>query len=193
MRFIVPTILLILSVTSFVVFTNPSYKEVKSLKAQVAQYDTALTNSRKLQEQRDALGAKYRSLPSDQLERLEKLLPDNADNIRLIIDIQQMAQSYGMSLATIKFDAGQTGGAAAAASPLSSATSAEVAAASRDYGIFDLTFSTTATYENFLKFLKDVESSLRLVDVQSVDFSAGDPSKGTTTFTVKLRTYWLKG
>jgi Tfp pilus assembly protein PilO len=193
MRFLIPTILLILSVASFVVFTNPAYEEVKTLKAQAAQYDTALTNSRKLQEQRDALGVKYRSISPDELARLSKLLPDNADNIRLIIDIQQMAQSYGMTLAAIKFDAGQTTAAASASGPLSSATSTDVAAASRDYGAFDLAFSTTATYENFLKFLKDIESSLRLTDIQSIDFSAGDPAKGTTTFTVKLRTYWLKG
>lgn len=190
MRFIIPTILLILSIGSFVGFTNPAFQKVKALKAQAAQYDTALTNARKLQTQRDTLNTKYRSLPPASVARLEKLLPNTADNIRLIIDIQQMAQSYGMSLSTIKFDAGQ--GTAAASGALSSASSAEVAAASQDYGTFDLTFSTTATYANFQSFIKDVESSLRLTDIQSVDFSAGDQQKGTTVFTVKLRTYWLK-
>lgn len=191
MRFIIPTILLILSIGSFIAYTNPAYQEVKALRAQSAQYDTALTNATKLQAQRDALNTKYRSLPPASVARLEKLLPNTADNIRLIIDIQQMAQSYGMSLSTIKFDAGQ-GAAAAASGALSSASSAEVAAASQDYGTFDLTFSTTATYANFQSFIKDVESSLRLTDIQSVDFSAGDVQKGTTVFTVKLRTYWLK-
>ena len=191
MKFIVPTILLVLSIASFVVFTNPAYQQVKVLKAQAAQYDTALANSRKLQEERDTLNAKYRNFTPDELDRLTKLLPDNTDNIRLIIDIQQMAQSYGMTLATIKFDAGQDA-ATAGTSPLTSASAADVSSASQDYGAFDLTFSTTATYENFINFIKDVESSLRLTDIESVDFSAGDPVKGTTIFTVQLRTYWLK-
>ena len=194
MRSIIPIILLIISVGLFVAFTNPAYQGpqgVKALKALAGQYDTALTNSRKLQEQRDMLAAKYHSISPEQLGRLSKLLPDNADNIRLIIDIQQMAQSYGMSLAAIKFDSTATA-AAAGSGQLAAGTPASVASASTDYGAFNLQFSTTATYTNFLSFLKDIESSLRLTDIQSIDFASGDASKSTYVFTVKLKTYWLK-
>lgn len=194
MRFIVPTILLLLAIASFVMFTDPAYQAVKNLKVVAAQYNTALTNSRELQQQRDSLNAKYRAISPDALVRLSKLLPDNADNIRLVIDIQQMAQSYGMSLSAIKFDAGQTAAATSAAgNQLAAGTPANVAQASKDYGVFDLEFSTTSSYDNFLSFLKDIESSLRLTDIQSVTFSSGDVAKiGLTTYTVKLRTYWLK-
>ena len=191
MKFIVPTILLILSIASFVTFTDPAYQQVKALKAQAAQYDTALGNATKLEQERDALNTKYRSLDPGDLTRLQTMLPDTADNIRFIINVQQMAQSYGMTLSTIKFDTDQTA-ATPAAGALSSATAADVAAAGQDYGALDVTFSTTATYQNFISFLKDIESSLRLTDVESIDFSAGDPVKGTTVFTVTLRTYWLK-
>ncbi len=197
MRFLIPTILLALSIGSFVMYTNPTWQKVKDLKAQAAQYDTALTNSRKLQEQRDALDSKYRSLPPDQLARLQKLLPDNADNIRLIIDIQQMAQSYGMSVSSIKFNPVQaTPGTDANGQKqqptLSAASSTDIQQSTQDYGVFDMTFLTTATYPNFLKFIKDIESSLRLTDIESVEFTVDDASKSTLTYTVKLRTYWLK-
>ena len=192
MRLIFPILLVLISIASFVMYTSPAYQDVKALKVQIAQYDTALTNSKKLQEERDTLGAKYRSISPDALARLSKLLPDNADNIRLIIDIQQMAQSYGMSLQAIKFDAVQSGSAANAANPLAASTPSSVAASSQDYGTFNLEFSTAATYGNFLSFLKDVESSLRLTDIQSIDFSSGDQTKTTNTYTVKLATYWLK-
>lgn len=193
MRFIVPIILVIISIASFVMFTNPAYKEIKTLKAQAAQFDTALSNSKKLQEQRDALGTKYRNISPESLARLSKMLPDNADNIRYIIDVQQMAQNYGMSLDSIKFDAKQTAPATSTISPLSAATPGSVAIATQGYGTFNIEFTTTSTYENFLSFLKDVESNLRLTDVQSVDFDTGsDPNKITNLFTVKLSTYWLK-
>ena len=91
MRFIIPIILLIISVASFVMFSNPSYQRIKALKAESAQYDQALSNSRKLQEERDTLGQKYNAIPPASLDRLNKLLPDTADNIRLIIDIQRIA------------------------------------------------------------------------------------------------------
>ena len=192
MRYIVPIILFLLAVASFVMYTNPAYQEVKTLRTTSTQYDTALTNSRKLQEERDALGTKYRSISPDDLARLSKLLPDNADNIRLVIDIQNMAQSYGMSLAAIKFDSAQTTKAPTTGNQLAAGTPSDVSLTSKDYGVFSITFSTTATYENFLKFLKDVESSLRLTDVQSIDFSSSDVSKSTYVYTVKLNTYWLK-
>jgi hypothetical protein len=172
-------------------FTNPAYQRVKVLKAQASQYDEALSNSRKLQEQRDTLGVKYRGISPESLARLSKMLPDTADNIRLVIDIQQMAQSYGMQIASIKFDTTQ-GVSSVNAAAVSAGTPADVAQAAKDYGVFDFEFVTTATYPNFLSFIKDVESSLRLTDVQSIDFSAPDPVKGTTNYTVKLRTYWLK-
>ncbi len=194
MRFIIPTILLILSVGSFLMYTNPSYQEVKDLRAQAAQYDAALSNSRKLQEERDALGEKFRSFPPEDLAKLQKLLPDNADNIRLIIDLQQMAQSYGMSLSGIKFNPVQASPSMATGSKvtLAAASPTDVEQTARDYGVFDLTFSVTGTYANFLKFVKDVESSLRLADVVSIEFASDDQAKQTSLYTVKLRTYWLK-
>ncbi len=165
---------------------------VKQLKALSAQYDTALANSRRLQEERDALGQKYQALSPASVARLTKLLPDNADNIRLVIDIQRMAQTYGMSLASIKFDSSQLPAQAASGS-LAAAAPSDVADASKDYGTFNLEFQTTATYANFLSFLKDMESSLRLADISAVAFSAGgDPSKNTYTYTIRLKTYWLK-
>ncbi len=191
MRFILPIILLALSLGLFFEYTNPAYQSLSAQRALATKYDTALTNARKLTEERDALNQKYRALSEDSLARLSKLLPDNADNIRLIIDIQQMAQSYGMSLNSIKFDSAN--GASATPGQLAAVTTLDATQASKDYGIFNLQFTTTATYANFQSFLKDVESSLRLTDIQSIDFTAADPLKGTTIYTVKLRTYWLKG
>ena len=191
MKFIFPTILLLLSITSFAMFTNPTYQEAKELKNQVGQRDDA--NSRKLQEERDALGVKYRSIPTDAIDRLGKMLPDNADNIRLIIDIQRMAQTYGMSLGSIQFDATQT--AQASKSALAAGTPTVVAGALKNYGVFNLAFTTTANYDDFQKFLKDLESSLRLTDIDSVDFTTDAPAGGGKTgytYTVKLRTYWLR-
>jgi Tfp pilus assembly protein PilO len=191
MRFILPIILLILSVGLFLEYTNPTYQEMKVAQALAKQYDTALGNARELNKQRDELNNTYRSMSPESLDRLSKLLPDNADNIHLIIDIQRMAESYGMSLSSIKFDAGET--TTATGNPqLSAAAAADVSQSAKEYGTFNLQFTTNATYPNFLTFIRDIESSLRLTDIQSVEFSSVDQSKGTTSYTVKLRTYWLK-
>ncbi len=193
-------------------FTNPTYKEIKELKIKAAEYNEALTTSAKLQAERDALTAKYNSFMPEDLKRLSQLLPDNTDNIRLIIDLQRMAQAYGMTVSSTKFDAKSTKKVTTpvADSSLQAVGANDVAQATRDYGVFDLSFSTTGSYENFMKFLKDVESALRITDIQSIEFSSDQAvSQGSSTspvglsvgntgtagylYTVKLRTYWLKG
>ncbi len=192
MRFIFPTILLLLSIGLFIEYTNPSYQSLAAQRALASKYDNALTNAKTIAQQRDALNTKYHSLAPESLTRLSKLLPDNADNMRLIIDIQQMAQSYGMTLSSIKFDADATKTAAAGVQSAAAAP-ADVAHAAEDYGTFNLQFTVSASYQNFQSFLRDIEANLRLTDIQSIEFSALDQSKGTTTYTVKLSTYWLKG
>ncbi len=208
MKFVVPIILITISVLSFLFFTNPTYKEIKDMKVTLDSYNSALNNAQELQKDRDELSAKYSTLSASDLKRLSQLLPDSADNIRLIIDLQRMAQAYGMTISSTKFDA-KSKKAASETNPnaLIAASATDVTQASKDYGIFDLEFATVAPYENFLKFIKDVESSLRLSDIQSIEFSADSPvgtktpvgiSPGNTgpngySYTIKLRTYWLKG
>lgn len=192
MRFIFPVILFILAVASFVMFTNPAYQDVKALKAEASDFNQALSNSQELQKERDTLNQKYRSFTPDSLQRLTELLPDSADNIRLILDLQRMAQSYGMSIASIKFDSKQASDPMATTGAFAAASPTDLAQATKDYGIFRMEFSTTATYENFLKFIKDVESSLRLSDIESITFSSDEAGKNTYVYTVKLKTYWLK-
>lgn len=191
MRYIFPIILIIASIASFLVFTNSTYSEVKQLKAEAAQYDEALSNSVSLQQERDALNTRYRSFSPDSLARLTKMLPDTADNIRLIIDLQRMAQSYNMNLSNINFEStGHT--AQAGTGQLAAVSATDVLNQNSDYGTFDLEFTTAGSYSDFLKFLQDIESNLRLTDVSSIEFDAGD---GTTPikYTIKVKTYWLKG
>jgi hypothetical protein len=51
MRFIMPIILIIISVTVFFLFTNGIYTEIGDLNKTVASYDTALNNARSLKEE----------------------------------------------------------------------------------------------------------------------------------------------
>src|SRR3989344_4652577 len=51
----------------------------------------------------------------------------------------------------------------------------------KDYGVWDLEFSTTGTYNNFLNFIKDLESNLRIVDISSIQFSSDNTSAGSNS------------
>ncbi len=201
MRFIMPVILIGIGVAVFFVFSNPLYNEIGELRVQAASYNEALSNSKTLENERDKLTVKYNSINPDNLIKLQKLLPENIDNIRLILEIEQIATPYGMVLKDIKY--GATNALDSTASPFEVVQGGGVSpAASKDYGVWDLEFSTVGTYNNFLNFTKDLEKNLRIVDISSIQFSSNlsggfnsalNPSFAESyKYYLKIKTYWLK-
>ena len=103
-RYIVPIIMISVSLGIFFAYTDPVYKDVKELRVQVSSYDEALDNSKKLEEAKNALNEQYNAFTDEELTRLRKLLPDNVDNIRLILEIESVAVRYGMTINNVEFD-----------------------------------------------------------------------------------------
>lgn len=189
-RLIVPAIILIAAIGLFLGYTNTAYQNVGKLKAAVAAYDQALNNSKELLKVRNDLTDKYNNMSNTDRDHIKKLMPDNVDNIRLVIDIQNIAQKYGMNPKDIKYDAraGRSGSGATSVG----VTPTDLANSQKDFSSFELEFSVTGTYSNFLAFLKDLERSLRLVDVESISFQSPDSGANSTKYGIRIKTYWLK-
>lgn len=176
--FIIPILLLGLSAAMFFGFIDPTWEETKTLSAEAASYDQALDNSKELQKVRDALLAKYNTFPRADVERIQKLLPDSVDNVRLVLDIDRVASKHAMTIRNVRV----------ADAPKDAAGS--FGPDERDYGSVILTFSVTSSYANLIALIRDLESSLRLVDITSVVFRVGD--KDDSDYAISVRTYWLK-
>lgn len=191
-KFVVPSIILVVSVIVFLVFTKPAYNSIASLRVEAAAYDQALTNSKKLQEVRDELTAKYNSMSPDDLERIEKLLPDTIDNVRLVIDIKNIAATHGLIWRSADFDTENTT-TDKEGNSIQSQGSTDLLYRSRDYQRYTLGFSVEGNYDVFQEFLNDLEKSLRIVDISKLSFSAVELEKGTGTYRydVDIQTYWL--
>jgi len=190
-RFVMPVILIGISIVAFFMFTNPIYNNITLLRAEVASYDEALNNSKALENERDKLTAKYNSINPDNLIKLQKLLPENIDNIRLILEIEQLALPYSMILKDIKYSATNAISSQEGIMPEGAQLS------NKDYGVWDLEFSTAGTYNNFLNFTRDLESNLRIVDISSIEFlsstsALSGSSPDSYKYNFKVKTYWLK-
>lgn len=172
-----PIILVIAAIGLFWVYTDPAYGQAQGVKAQVADYDNALSKSKELQQLRDSLSARYASFSSDDLNRLQLLLPDTVDNIQLVLDIDTIAAQYGMVIRDLKLNAPETAGGAS------------FDPNANDIHSVDLSFSVSSDYDTFLKFIKDLQDSLRIIDITNIQFQV--PDKGAVPYTVTIRTYWL--
>lgn len=193
LRLIAPFILIGGAIVGFFALVSPVYDEITTLKAQIGAYNQALDNSKALENERDKLAKKYNSIDPANLDKLEKLLPDSVDNIRLILEIEKIASPYGMVLKEVKYD---TVTKDPTKSTAVAAGDQNVNLNSKDYGLWNLAFSTEGTYENFLNFIRDLESNLRIVDIASIQFSSVDNAlvgkSDTYKYSFKIKTYWLK-
>lgn len=180
LRFITPLLLIAIAVGGFLKFTDPVFEEIKTLQAEKDTLNRALGNAKKLREAQDKLLAEFRNIPAEDLNRLNKLLPDNVDNVRLIIDINNIARPYGMTIRNIqiKTDEGRT-------------EDSVIQDGSDKQGVVTLGFSVSGSYNNFKSFIADLARSLRLVDVTATTFSAA-ADRDVYDYSVEIKTYWLK-
>jgi len=173
-------ILLLLSVGLFYTFTNGQYQNVKELQTLANEYQNVLKNVSAIVSLRDNLLVTYSALPKTEIERMSKVLPDNIDTVRLALDLDSMASRYGISIKSIQTAIG--------ASSNSSLIVLPEYATSYDTATVSLSF--VSNYENFKLFLRDIEKSLRIMDIKSISFQVSD--SGFYEYQVSVETYWLK-
>lgn len=175
-----PLVLVIAAIGLFVVYTDPTYQASKALAIQVTAYDDALTKSQELKGVRDQLLSKRNTFAAADVQKLQEVLPDNVDNIRFLIDINNIAARHNLSLKNVQL--GTLTNTANAPAIAVSSTGAPV-------GSVDIGFSVNASYTDMLAFLQDIEHSVRITDVEKLTFTA--PATGNADYTFSVRTYWL--
>ena len=174
-RFLTPLFIIGLALVSFFYFTTPVLKEIDVLKASRLKLTAALENANKLKDRQAELLNLENVMDQNDLNNLKQFLPNNIDNVRLIIDINNIAKKRGLIVKnpTIASDV-----SAPDAKPVADKTSV----------VFS--FSVSASYDILKLFLSDLAHSLRMVDIESISFTSND--KNLYDYKISLRTYWLK-
>ena len=187
---VVPFLLVILAIALFVAVTYPAYTDpdvgVKALQAKYRENDQTLQLADELSEKREELRKRYNKVKDEERALLAKLLPSTVDNVRLVNEIYAMARRHGVSISNVAV--GEEAGDESARGSRTAA--ADVASRSRTYGVLPVSFGAEASYGEFEGFLRDLELSLRLVDVRSTSLRSSP--NGSYSWTVKLDTYWLR-
>ncbi|MEN9582769.1 MAG: hypothetical protein RL641_723 [Candidatus Parcubacteria bacterium] len=197
-KFIIPILLVGISLGSYFIYTEPMYTEAKVVKTEVGKLREAETKLKEALTKKEKLSGTYNSIDSSDIGRLEKLMPDNLDNIKLIIDVDRTSKEHGVVLNAVKFDVDQqakqevaaiAGRVTAESVPIRDNKAAQEL--KKDYNSFSLTMSFTGSFANFTNLLSDMEKNLRIIDIQSVSFDAQE-TKEVYKFEVKAKIYWLK-
>ena len=108
------------------------------------------------------------------------MIPAHVDNVRLVIDINSMADKYGMVLKNIEIGKGSSGNKDPSLSTITGD--------GPEY--LDMRFLVSGSYDAMKLFVTDLSRSLRIVDITDLTFSARDLD--LYDFSISLRTYWLQ-
>lgn len=197
MKNLIAALLIFSSAALFYVFIDPAYEEIKVLRAKKAEYDDAINNSQKIQVFRDELLNKYNSFSPSDLQRLEKLLPNHIENIRLIIEADSIASRHNMTLKNVQISAPEE------EQPLDiqlDENGQPIGGPPSPYGTAEFLFEVTGSYPAYRNFLKNIEKSLRIIDITGMSLSVKTDGKKDEeiqvsdiyTFKTSGQTYWLK-
>ncbi len=197
MNIIAPIFLILASVGIFYGYTDPNYRgenipaNIVNLMSERKQYADMLANSNNLMAERNRLVEINNNLPSNDLERLKKLLPDHIDNVRLIIDVNGIASKYGLNIREIKIEDNNTNSNIGNINNVGSANSSNALGPDNNpYGTLTLKFKIIAPYDKFRSFIKDMQKSLRIVDIVGISFDSTET--GYYDYGVTIKTYWIK-
>lgn len=197
-KFILPGFLIALAMGIFFTYTNKQYAKVKDLRTINAAYEKAIADSVELIKKRDQVVNAYNSISEENRSKLDRILPDHVDSIRVINDIKSLLARRGIVLKDVK-----TGSAKAVVgkdtgaklNPSAEIVSEQVSAEEQEGDVVKsetLTFKFSTTYENFVEIMRDIQTSLRIMEVSKITFSAGEKENGQYDFVVELKTFWLK-
>lgn len=175
---------MLLSGAVYVIWIDTPYKDVATLREKAKVIEGYIADADSAQAKLDKITEKYKAFPQDGDHRLQVLLPEKIDTVRLVIDVNEIAMRHGMTISK----------------PMASKAAKDETSA-REYAPYSLSFTTTATYKVFREFLGDLERSLALREIVSLAFTSSEstpdsngvvsPEYSTYSFGITIASYGL--
>ena len=197
MQRFLPFVLLLIAAGIGFGYIYPTFNSsIATEQQQISNYDGALKAAAQFQTKENDLITERNAIPSSDLARLQEYLPDNVNNIQLILDLDSLATKYGVSLSQFSLqenastDSTDSGSSASTTSSSDSSSDDPSLQSSGSIDSLDLSVQATGTYDAFQAFLTAAELSLRPLDITQIDLK--DSSTGVYTYGMTFRIYWLQ-
>lgn len=195
LKILFPISLVLIAGVVFFFFTNPLIVAesstdsegklvggVMALMDEQSFYSQAMRESENLKGRLLDLQTQLNRLSPTQISRLDTFLPDELDEIQLIVDVNNIARGSGMAIGEISFSSGGN-------QPARGQAQAPASTGSPQVNPLSMSFSVVGNYSQLKSFLNDLSRSLRIIDVDSLSFSLSE--EGLTRYNLRITTYWL--
>lgn len=185
MKTFLPFIIIGICIGMYFMYISPTWAEIGTLTARKAQYTNVLDKVKELTAERDAAITAYNNIPADDIARLSKIVPSKFDPVLFVNDVNNLALKYGLNMKEFNTN-------------LANTSSRDVVSEdTRPYKTITVSLKVTGPYSQFIKFLKDVESSLHLMDVVNLSVTANvgtgkNPVDSNPEYSLEIHTYSLE-
>lgn len=170
MRYITAVIIATIGTCLVVFYAMPKYDEISKLQKRVVELQEYVDKATKAQAKIDELQMRYKSFPEGASDKMKTMLPDNVDDVRLSMDVTDLAALHGISLAnpSIRKVAGDK----------NSTVQEHIVSISID-----------TPYNTFRRFLGDMEYWLQIRDITNLSVSTGEKPDSPMSIKMEFITY----
>lgn len=168
----------------YFVYIKPTGDKVKALSIKKSGYDNILSKTKELKQTREDILTVYNSISIEDIDRLNKIVPETFSPVLFLNDLTAIVSQYGMKVGDFKTN-----------EPKPENRAAIIAQSKGDsYVTTIVNFSLSGPYSEFLKLLNDLESSLRLIDVVGLTVTSNyrSTSENSLNYSLELKTYSLR-
>lgn len=185
MKSILSIAVIAICVGMYFMYIKPMTVDIKLLTAKKDEYTQVLNRVKEIKEKREAVLAEYNSISAEEVDRLNKIIPEKVNSVALLNNLSAIGERYGVAIKDYKLSEADASGRDVLGT-----------GAPGSYKTTTMSMHLIGRYDQFLNYLEDIEYSLSLIDVVSLNIIPGAPSKtgeaGQMDFTLEANTYSLR-
>lgn len=186
---LLPFLIIGLSIGLYFMYIGPTWGEIGTLREKKAAYAAVLEQSKEIKAKREDLVAAYGSISESDIAKLNNIIPAKFNAILLANDLDAIAAKNSVGIKEFRNN-DQT---ALGVDSIDESGNVE-------FRSHEISIGVTGDFPQFMRFIKDLESSLQLMDITSVNITSaggGTDAKGKTTpatltYSVQIQTYSLQ-
>ena len=173
-KLIVPLGLILGGLGIIVFFMVPSWQHFLVVRADGKHLQDIDAEIDTLTQKRDAITDRIGSISKDNFQRLDQILPSGAHGPEFLITLQQLAFTHGVRMEKLDLSGTLATKSKIPKENLNNLVPAGQGGSKGEYAEIKAVMSMSGQYQQLKDFLHDLESYIRITDVERLDLEPGD-------------------
>ena len=174
-----PVIFTIIALLVFWFLVRPLFADVGSLRTELNEYKDVVEQAVSFNRLLDNLVAERSSFSAFEIESINTIAPSTIDEVRALVDLEALAEEHGLAFSGVDEEIDDAKTEDSSGAPTDEA-------AGMPFESRTVSFNVSGSYSQFKDFLRDVERSMVLMDIEKIAFTSTGLDIASYQFEVRL-------